>query len=496
MTLWTAGWRDLRPEYHVRLIFGLIMLLLWVTVLVIARNDRLAEPDLQWHIKTGEWIWHNQAFPTVDTFSHSHAGEPWIAKEWLSQVLLFFSYAALSWNGVMLISLAAIGAAAGVLYMVLSRDLAPIPAALACMFGLFFATPAFTVRPHLLTLVLLVLWTYQLFAASRRGSAPHFGWLAVIALWANLHAAFTVGLVIAVFAFLDFLEQHRLRERDALKKWVLFLGLCPLVTLLHPYFWNAILATWTVMGPNASVPLINEWRPFNAQIDLYHHGAMLGVLFLALVTGFRLGFARTALIILLLHLYLTHVRFMFYLFPVLVILVAPEIARQFPAISVQNWLRQPRDPLEKLMNTRFEPLAMALGGALALIFVLQAAVLRTSPGPRYTIADALAYAKSNGVTGNAMNHFNFGGPLIFNGIRTFIDGRSDQLFLGDFVTEFALGPDTREKLAAALEKYSIQWTIFPPKDKRTVLMDKMPGWRLIYSDPHAVMHIRQKDPEG
>lgn len=496
MALTTADWRDHRPEYHVRLFFGLLMLLLWVTFLVMLRNDRLTEPDLQWHIKAGEWMWRNQAFPAVDTFTHSHAGEPWIAKEWLSQVILFLAYAALSWQGVMLISLAAFGAAAGALYWVLSRDLAPTTAALACMFGLFLATPTFTVRPHLLTLVLLVLWTYQLFAASRRGSAPHFGWLAVIALWANLHAAFTVGLVIAVFAFLDFVEQHRLRNRDALVKWVLFLGLCPLVTLLHPYFWNAILATWTVMGPNEAVAFIDEWKPFDAQIDLYHHGAILGAIFLALVTGFRLGLARTALIILLLHLYLTHVRFMFFLFPVLVIVVAPEIARQFPRISAQGWLSQPRDPLEKLMSTRFRPLATALAGAVALNFLLQATVLRTSPGPGSTLADALSYARSNGITGNVMNHYNFGGPLIFNGVPSFIDGRSDQLFLGDFIKEFALGPDTEEGLTSALEKYAIQWTIFPPEDKRAVLLDKMPEWRLIYSDPHAAIHIRQKDPEG
>jgi hypothetical protein len=496
VTLRTADWRDNRPEYHVRVFFGLLMLLVWAIILIVVRNDRLTEPDLQWHIKTGEWMWRNHAVPVVDSFSHTHAGEPWIAKEWLSQVLLYLAYDTLSWNGLMLISLAAFGAAVGVLYWVLSRDLAPIPAALACMVGLFLAGPTYTIRPHLLTLVLLVLWTYQLFAASRRGSAPHFGWLAVIALWANLHAAFTVGLVIAVFAFLDFLERTRLRDRDALVKWIIFLGLCPMVTLLHPYGWNAILATWTVMGPNASVPFIDEWKPFDAQTHLYHHGAMLGALFLALVTGFRLGFARTALIVLLLHFYLTHIRFMFFLFPVLVIVVAPEIARQFPRVSVQSWISQQRDPLEKLMNTWFRPLALALGGAVALIFVLQATVLRTSPGPDYTIADAINYAKSNGITGNVMNHYNFGGPLILYGIPSFIDGRTDQLFLGEFVKTFALGPKTRETLASALDEYKIQWTIFPPKDRRAVLLDKMPEWRLIYSDPHAAIHIRQKDPEG
>lgn len=496
MKLSSSAWRDHRPEDHVRIFFGFVMLLLWGVFLISSRSTALMEPDLQWHIKVGEWIWTNRAAPTVDTFSHTFTGQPWIAKEWLSQVLLYLSYALLGWNGVMLLSLLAFGTAATALYWVLSRDLAPIPAALACIFGLLLATPSFTVRPHLLTLVLIILWTYHLFAAARRGSAPHFGWLTVIVLWANLHAAFTVGLVIALFAFLEFAERTRLKDRETLFRWVLFLGLCPLVTLIHPYLWNAILATWTVMGPNEAVPIVDEWQPFNAQTRLVHHGAILGMIFLAVVTGFRLGIARALLIIVLLHLFMTHLRFMFFLFPVLVILLAPELARQFPRISAEAWRNQLRDPVEKAMSTWFRPLALTLAGGVALLGVLQAAVLRTEPDPEATIADAIAYAKANGITGKVMNHYNFGGAVIFNDIPSFLDGRTDQLFLGGFVKEFASGPNTREKLASALEKYGIIWTLFPPKDPRAVILDKMPGWRIVYSDPYAAIHIRQKDPEG
>src|SRR5579862_2999833 len=43
----------------------------------------LGDQDTYWHIVTGEWIWSHQAFPHFDEYSHTMAGAPWIAKEWL-----------------------------------------------------------------------------------------------------------------------------------------------------------------------------------------------------------------------------------------------------------------------------------------------------------------------------------------------------------------------------------------------------------------------------
>jgi len=496
LTSLTAAWRASRAEDHVRYVFGLLLIALWLVVLVMNREVLLGEPDLQWHIKTGEWIWQNAAVPTADPFSFTFAGEPWIAKEWLSQLLFFWTYAAGGWNGVMLLSLLALAAGAGVLYGALSRDLAPMNAALACILGLLLASASFTVRPHLLTLALFIIWTHQLFAASRSQRAPHFGLLLLIVLWANLHAAFTIGFVIAFFAFLDFIERTKLERKDVILKWIAFLGLCPLVTMFHPYLWDAILATWTVVGPNEAVLLVREWQPFNAQEQVAHHAVLLGLVFLALVTGFRLGIAKALLIILLLHLYLTHVRYAFFVFPILVILVAPDIAQQFPRASAASWRSQLRDPVEKAMSDWFRPLAGMLAGALILLAVLQGQVLPTAPGEKVVITRAIAYAKANNISGNVMNAYNLGGALIFSGIPSFIDGRTDQLFLGDFVKRFAHGPKQPDELARALQDYNIKWTVFTPTDPRAAMLDRIPGWRLAYRDEHAVIHRRGEEPRG
>src|SRR3979490_160210 len=48
----------------------------------------LGDPDSHWHIAVGNWILAHGAVPTVDSFPFTFAGQPWIAKEWLSQILL------------------------------------------------------------------------------------------------------------------------------------------------------------------------------------------------------------------------------------------------------------------------------------------------------------------------------------------------------------------------------------------------------------------------
>src|SRR5262245_52567799 len=48
----------------------------------------LGDPDSHWHIAVGTWILEHGRVPETDSWSFTFAGQPWIAKEWLSQVLL------------------------------------------------------------------------------------------------------------------------------------------------------------------------------------------------------------------------------------------------------------------------------------------------------------------------------------------------------------------------------------------------------------------------
>ncbi len=54
----------------------------------------LGDGDTFSHLATGEWIIAHGAAPRADPFSQSMPGAPWIAHEWLSEVLMTLASAA------------------------------------------------------------------------------------------------------------------------------------------------------------------------------------------------------------------------------------------------------------------------------------------------------------------------------------------------------------------------------------------------------------------
>ncbi len=48
----------------------------------------VVDPDVWWHIKVGQDILRTRHFPTIDPYSFTAAGTPWIAYEWLGEIVL------------------------------------------------------------------------------------------------------------------------------------------------------------------------------------------------------------------------------------------------------------------------------------------------------------------------------------------------------------------------------------------------------------------------
>src|ERR1700681_523717 len=47
------------------------------------------DPDLWWHLRTGQWIVESGHVPHSDPFSFTRAGHAWISHEWLSEVAFY-----------------------------------------------------------------------------------------------------------------------------------------------------------------------------------------------------------------------------------------------------------------------------------------------------------------------------------------------------------------------------------------------------------------------
>jgi hypothetical protein len=58
----------------------------------------LSDGDFWWHLRTGEFIVRNHSIPRTDPFSFSNFGKPWVAHEWLSDLIFYLVYSHFGFN--------------------------------------------------------------------------------------------------------------------------------------------------------------------------------------------------------------------------------------------------------------------------------------------------------------------------------------------------------------------------------------------------------------
>lgn len=238
--------------------------------------------DLAYQLRAGREILDTGAIPTVDTWTYTVAGSPWLDQQWGAQVLLAEAYKWASWTGLALLRAGLVALTFWLLQSTLrSMGCARRPAALLALGAFVVAAPALALRPQLFG---LVLFAASMAVVAVRATHPRLLWLLPIfaALWANLHGSFPLILAIIGFAWLD--EVGRLwlaraaaravpkgvqqpgrsavQQRIRGSTGIAIIGaVSALATLLNPYGVDA----WRYVVNLASNPSVSsqvsEWRP-------------------------------------------------------------------------------------------------------------------------------------------------------------------------------------------------------------------------------------------
>jgi hypothetical protein len=313
--------------------------------------------------------------------------------------------------------------------------------------------------------------------------------LPVMTLWANLHAAFTLGLVIAAFIGLDALlrAQPERRVRLALL-WAAFgVGLLA-AACIHPYGAQSLLINVDMARGNESIPLIGEWDPHPLTgitgLRILIPAALIATL---VIGGFR-NAARIALGLFMLYLTWKHQRFVMMLAIVVPMLTRDSVVACFEAISVKlNVFRWPdplRDPKWRA------PMAIScVAMALAMPFAAEQPAIPQAAAPKAALESVPVTLRSKPV----YNAYNFGGFLVLERVPTFIDGRTDQLFTDNFMAPLydRIRAKDQKGFLAFIEERGVRWAIVQTGFNDTELLQTAPGWRETFSDEHAKVFVRE-----
>jgi hypothetical protein len=238
---------------------------LLILVPLMATAVALAQPtdfDYWWHRRTGEYIVRNLSVPRSDIFSFSAHGQAWVDHEWLAQVLMYLASSAVGYLGVLLLFLSLGVAAWWLTYRLLrSEGLGELQSLALSIAPAVFGATYWRARPAMFTVVLLAYFLSEMFAA-RRGDRRRLWHLApIMALWANLHGGYVIGLVLlALFAASQFWDRGSARG-PKLQHVAAVLGVTFLVAGLNPYTYKLWEYPFTYLGGgNASLSLIDEWQ--------------------------------------------------------------------------------------------------------------------------------------------------------------------------------------------------------------------------------------------
>lgn len=489
------------PQSLFRYSPGLILI-----TIAIADSVRQPDPDLWGHVPFGQAVLRLHHLVTRDPYSYSAAGHYWNNHEWLSEVLMaaIFNHAGVF--GLILLKLAC----TTVVIVALAAALAETDSSTIVQFAVLIASavvikPQLQFRPQSFTFSLLAVLILLLTRDAYRRTGRL--WLAIflLALWANLHGGFIMGIA----AIGTYSVVSGLQDAVAGRGWGRMTRLAAitcaaiLATLATPYGFG----TWLTVGHALRNPytriVITEWQPLllAAVVHWQQHQLLISNYDIGIVMIAAAGISW-ALTIEAVDLPLFAIAVVMAIaafistrnLPIAMIAIAAPLARHLPR-TLQSWFpgKEPAHPPQRPAWLRRTNQAILVALSI-VIFVHSGLFSRALVSPDPYPASACEFMKQHDLHGNILSSFEWGEYLIWNmapGSKVFIDGRYDTVFPFDLIYKFALFNFGLKDGDTILREFPNDFVLIKPNSESRKLMDARADWKLIYADASSRLYAPQ-----
>jgi hypothetical protein len=450
----------------------------------------LRDSDTFWQIKVGQWIMDHRAVPHTDLYSFTKFGAPWISTASLSQILYAAVDARWGWAGPVILASLAIAATVAIFVCLLSVHFEAARGILLAILALLLSQHHLLARPHVLAMPVMVACVGGMISAADRCAPPSLLLLPLMALWANLHGGFVLGLaLIAPVALVAVWDAAPDRRVFLALRWSFFAVGALAASCCTPYGWNTLLGAARILDLGELLSIISEWRPADFSSFGFFEACLLGLIGLAFYRGLVLSPPRIILLLGLIYMALAHVRSIEAFAFLLPLVLAQPLANQIRPNAAPRTAEFGSPPYV----TAFVAIAI-VGAAWASTLSYMSHhnfVFVNSHAPTAAV-DLLRQRQAKRV----FNSYEFGGYLIAMGVPAFIDGRAE-LYGEKFVVNYFDAVEARkvDQLLRLLEDYHIDATLLVPKSPAAQVLDHISGWQRLYSDDTAVIHVRQSNAD-
>ena len=455
----------------------------------------IEDPDYWWHLKTGEYIVQQKQIPFVDDFSFSATGKPWIAHEWLSEVIMYgiFKVGGIPFTVIFFAVLILVSFAMTIFRTETRKNLYALGGAL--ILGVILSTPVLWARPQIFTLVYTSLFLFLLDRFLKTVSLRYLIPLPIIMiLWVNQHGAFIVGMGLIGIYLLGLLVDQVVKiinEKSGISKiftkpiWILvsLLLICTLAILVNPNGWRMFLYPFQTVNDPSLQTFNQEWASPN-----FHERTWipLAVMYLALI-GFGLKSKKTVTTVNIL---------LCMIFGYLALLALKQVAL-FALVSIPILADLIADVLpfsrSNMQSKKLViPIALVSIAGLVLIGANALLHLREKQGEfikQFYPVKAVEYIQKESIDGRIFNSYNWGGYMIWNlypAQRVYIDGRCD-MYGTDFVTRFVDIYSTKPGWENALKADEIEYVLVEPNTYLAYALVDHQGWKTIFRDNVSVL---------
>ena len=451
-----------------------------------------ADPDMWWHLKTGEYICRQHQLPVPDPFAYTTAmGSPApgelamrhfnLTHEWLAQAIFYLVHAAAGFPGLVLFRASLLAGFCGLAGLVVYRRCGGFLRAVAAALGAGTVASAFSAdRPFVFTFLLLAATVALLEWRRRLWLLPP-----LFLFWANCHGGFILGWVVlgAYAAESLWLRWRRGAQAGERELWLAG-ALALAASLLNPNGPRVVGVLLTYRGSPMQSALW-EWQP-PALWPLEPFSALL--LAALAVMAWRRRAVRPADWLLLAA-----------FVPAALMAVRNVVFIGFFApLWIASYL-----PWKRLLP-RAQYAAAGLLLALCGVAVARGGAFQLRAAEWKVPAGAADFLLRHRITGRLFNSYGFGGYLVWRlwpQQRVFIDGRAlnESVFADHrriIYNAGNTGGGSREEL---LEKYGVQAIVMPGFDYTSgapfllapALADpRQSEWKLVYQDAQAFVFLR------
>ena len=482
-------WRQVSTGFTFRRVFPLAFFLMIFALAV--RQCAYIDPDLWWHLQTGQDIVLTRSIPHADIYSFTKAGSEWITHEWLSEVLIYGIYRVAGWGGLLCVFSSLITIALFITYR--RCDGRPYIAALAVLLAAASSSPLFGIRPQMISFLFASIYIALLSRFARNGHTRPLWWMApMMLLWVNFHAGFAIGLALIGLYMISMALDGSWK---LLRPLAIVLLACTAMVPLNPNGWRMFSYPFQILTL-AAAQYIEEWAsPDFHKVMFLPFAALLFILLGALALSPRR--ARAGELLLLFVTGFAALRSGRHI-PIFTLVAVPVLAKHLWELMLsrrwERWFTKPESPatgVALLINFLFLLAPATLAVARVGHFVTHE---RSYEAKHYPVG-AVDFLSARRLPGPIFNDYGWGGYLIrrlYPEYRVYIDGRAD-VYGDQFMTETFRTYDGRTGWREPLDRLAIHTVLISPDSALASLLRSDGNWEKVYEDDQAVIFTKSQN---